>query len=233
MRKVRIVMIGAFFLAALVGALGGNFVQTVNAAPSIQRATSTPTAARITATATPTLTPTLSVARILLVTPLAPLTTTTVLTTAGLTTTVLMPVQIVTATTLLTGTASVTPTVTATLRPTPRPTTRATATPTPTPAGIVDFRAVASRLRGRVDLSWGYEGAAFDGSFLVERSTNGSVWRFVRDCIQPYDAAAKVYKCSDTDLTSGTAYSYRACVVTYGTACASTDVTESVTVKAP
>ena len=231
MRNVGIVLLGALLLAALVGALGGSFVQVVNAAPNIQRATSTPTATRVTATATPTAT--LSVARILLVTPLAPLTTTTVLTTAGLTTTVLMPVQIVTATTLLTGTASMTSTVTATPRTTPRPTTRATATPTPAPVGIVDFRAVASRLRGRVDLSWGYEGAAFDGSFLVERSTNGSVWRFVKDCVQPYDADAATYKCSDVDLTSGTAYSYRACVVTYGTACASADVTESVTVKAP
>lgn len=229
MRKVGIVMIGVFLLAAMVAAIGGAPAQRVNAAPSAQRATSTPTAARITATATPTAT--LSVARLLLVTPLAPLTTTTVLTTAGLTTTVLMPVQIVTASTYLSGTASVTPTVTAT----PRPTTRATATPTPTPAptGIVDFRAVASRLRGRVDLSWGYKGDTFDGSFLVERSTNGSVWRFVKDCIQPYAADAATYKCSDVDLTSGTAYSYRACVVNYGTACASTDATDPVTVKAP
>ncbi len=233
MRKVGIVMIGVFLLAAMVVALGVLPAQRANAAPGAQRATSTPTAARITATATPTAT--LSVARLLLVTPLAPLTTTTVLTTAGLTTTVLMPVQIVTATTFLSGTATVTPTVTATPRTTPRPTTRATATPTPSPApsGIVDFRAVASRLRGRVDLGWGYQGAAFDGSFLVERSTNGSVWRFVKDCIQPYAADATSYKCSDVDLTSGTAYSYRACVVDYGTACASTDATEPVTVKAP
>jgi len=215
----------------MVAALGVLPARRVNAAPGAQRATSTPTVARITATATPTAT--LSVARILLVTPLAPLTTTTVLTTAGLTTTVLMPVQIVTATTFLSGTATVTPTVTATPRTTPRPTTRATATPTPSPSGIVDFRAVASRLRGRVDLSWGYDGRAFDGSFLVERSTNGSVWRFVKDCIQPYDADATTYKCSDVDLTSGTAYSYRACIVDYGTACASTDATEPVTVKAP
>lgn len=233
MRKVGIVMIGVFLLAAMIAAIGGVPAQTVNAAPGAQRATSTPTAARITATATPTAT--LSVARILLVTPLAPLTTTTVLTTAGLTTTVLMPVQIVTASTYLSGTASVTPTITATPRTTSRPTTRATATPTPTPAptGIVDFRAVASRLRGRVDLSWGYKGDTFDGSFLVERSTNGSVWRFVKDCIQPFAADAATYKCSDVDLTSGTAYSYRACVVNYGTACASTDATDPVTVKAP
>ena len=229
MRNVGIVLIGVLRLAALVGALGGPSVQTASAAPAAQRATSTPTPARVTPTATPTAT--LSAARILLVTPLAPLTMTTVLTTTGLTTTVLMPVQIVTASTYLTGTESVTPTVTAT----PRPTTRATATPTPTPtpSGIIDFRAVASRLRGRVDLSWGYKGDAFAGSFLVERSTNGSVWRFVKDCIQPYDADAATYKCSDVDLTSGTAYSYRACIVNYGTACASTDATEPVTVKAP
>lgn len=233
MRNAGIVLIGVLLLAALVGALGGPSVQTASAAPAAQRATSTPTPARVTPTATPTAT--LSVARILLVTPLAPLTMTTVLTTTGLTTTVLMPVQIVTASTILTGTASVTPTVTATPRATPRPTTRVTATPTPSPApsGIVDFRAVASRLRGRVDLSWGYKGDAFDGSFLVERSTNGSVWRFVKDCSQPYDADAATYKCSDVDLTSGTAYSYRACIVDYGTACASTDATEPVTVKAP
>lgn len=233
MRNLGIVMIGVFLLAAMVVALGGFHAQTVSAAPGAQRATSTPTAARITPTATPTTT--LSVARILLITPLAPLTTTTVLTTAGLTTTVLMPVQIVTATTFLSGTASITPTVTATPRTTPRPSTRATPTPTPStmPSGIVDFRAVASRLRGRVDVSWGYKGDAFDGSFLVERSTNGSVWRFVKDCSQPYDADAATYKCSDVDLTSGTAYSYRACVVDYGTACTSTDATEAVTVKAP
>lgn len=227
MRNVGIVLIGVLLLAALVGVLGGASVQTASAAPAAQRATSTPTPARVTPTATPTAT--LSVARILVVTPLAPLTMTTVLTTTGLTTTVLLPVQIVTASTVLTGIAGVPPTVTAT----PRPTIRVTATPTPSPSGIVDFRAAASRLRGRVDLSWGYEGDAFDGSFLVERSTNGSVWRFVKDCSQPYDADVATYKCSDVDLTSGTAYSYRACIVDYGTACASTDATEPVTVKAP
>ena len=231
MRNVGMMLIGVLLLAALVGALGGLSVPTASAEPLTQRATSTPTPVRITPTATPTAT--LSVARILVVTPLAPLTMTTVLTTTGLTTTVLLPVQIVTASTILTGTASVTPTVTATPRATPRPTTRVTATPTPAPSGIVDFRAVASRLRGRVDLSWGYKGDTFDGSFLVERSTNGSVWRFVKDCVQPFDADAATYKCSDVDLTSGTAYSYRACIVVYGTACASTDATEPVTVKAP
>ncbi|MCB0049442.1 MAG: hypothetical protein KDE24_07875, partial [Caldilinea sp.] len=194
MRNVGMMLIGVLLLAALVGALGGLSVPTASAEPLTQRATSTPTPVRITPTATPTAT--LSVARILVVTPLAPLTMTTVLTTAGLTTTVLLPVQIVTASTVLTGTASVTTTVTATPRATPRPTTRVTATPTPAPSGIVDFRAVASRLRGRVDLSWGYKGDTFDGSFLVERSTNGSVWRFVKDCVQPFDADAATYKCS-------------------------------------
>ena len=229
MRNIGTVLLGVLLLAAFFGVLGGMPARTASAAPLVQRVTSTPAPARTVPTATPTAT--LSVARMVSVTPSAPLTMTAVLTTPVLTTAVLLPVQIVAASTFLTDAASVTPTVVVAPLATMRP--AALITSTSEPSDIVDLRAVPARLRGRIDLSWVYRGGAFDGTFLVERSTNGSVWRFVKECIQPYDAEAKAYKCSDVDLTSGTAYSYRACVVEYGTACTSPDATEPVTVKAP
>ena len=218
MRTIGSVLLALVLLAVLFGGLAGTSARMANAAPMTQQGTSTPASARAPLTATPSAA--LSVARNLRVTP-SPLTTTTVLTATVLTTTALMPVQIVTASTFLTSTLITIPAGGAMPR----------ATPSLTSNGIIEFRAAPARLRGRVDLSWGYQGDAFDGIFLVERSTNGGVWRFVKECIQPYDEEVTAYTCSDTDLTSGTAYTYRACLVDSGTVCASTNATEPVTVK--
>jgi hypothetical protein len=133
----------------------------------------------------------------------------------------------------LTLTVRVTPTV----RTTPTPAVRGTPTVAPAaadePTGIIDFNALASRLRGQIDLSWGYVGAPFAGEFVIERSANGGVWRYVADCTQPYAAEAKLYRCRDTGLTSGATYAYRACVLDYGYSCAAVAVVESGAVKAP
>ena len=101
-------------------------------------------------------------------------------------------------------------------------------------SSITYFRATASRMRGRIDLSWYYTGKAFSGYFVVERSSNGSAWRSVSACTLKYNGNAKTpYTCSDTGLASGTTYAYRACIVAKGTACSAASATKAVTVKAP
>jgi hypothetical protein len=100
-------------------------------------------------------------------------------------------------------------------------------------SGIVEFRAVPARLRGRIDVSWKYGGRAFAGAFVVERSTNGSAWRSVAACTTAYNAQKAAYACTDAYLTSGTTYAYRACVAAKGTSCASSGATKPVSVKAP
>lgn len=101
-------------------------------------------------------------------------------------------------------------------------------------SSVTNFRATASRVRGRIDLSWYYTGRSFTGYFVVERSTNGSTWRSVSACTLKYNGNAKTpYTCMDTGLASGTSYSYRACILTKGTACSSASATKAVTVKAP
>ena len=110
---------------------------------------------------------------------------------------------------------------------------------TPEPAdvqsasGIAEFRAIPSRLRGRIDLSWKYSGRTVAGAFVVERSTNGSLWRAVTACILQYNAQKPAYTCTDAHLTSGTTYAYRACIAIMGTACSSGGATKPVSVKAP
>ena len=97
---------------------------------------------------------------------------------------------------------------------------------------ITQFRAVPSRTRGRIDVSWKYSGKGFNGSFVVERSTNGGAWRTLGACTQSV-AGKGSYSCSDTGLTSGTAYAYRACVAARDAACSAGTITKTVVVKAP
>lgn len=204
MKHIGMIVIGFLLLGALFGVASASVTL---AAPVAQRATRTPSPTAVRRV------PVTLVARPLPV--LVPITATAVVT--------------------------ATPTVTATIRtsPTPRTTSTPRSTPTSTPAaadapeGIVDFSASASRLRGQIDLRWGYIGAPFDGAFIVERSANGGVWRYVADCTQPYVADATTYRCPDTGLTSGASYAYRACIVDYGSSCASAVAVESNEVKAP
>ncbi len=97
---------------------------------------------------------------------------------------------------------------------------------------ITQFRAVPSRTRGRIDVSWKYTGKGFNGSFVVERSTNGGAWRTVGACTQSVTGKSS-YGCSDTGLTSGTAYAYRACVVARDASCSAGATTKAAAVKAP
>jgi hypothetical protein len=167
---------------------------------------------------------------------------------------VLIPVT-TTATISATPPFTTTPALTETVRatPTPRSTLRGTPTPDNTPApratptdsvaaadapadataDMTGFSALASRLRGQIDLRWRYAGEPFDGSFVIERSANGGVWRYVADCTQPYAPDAYTYRCRDTELTSGSTYAYRGCIVGYGASCADAAVVESDPVKAP
>lgn len=100
-------------------------------------------------------------------------------------------------------------------------------------SGIVDLRATAARLRGRVELDWRIEEAGSEGLFVVERSTNGSSWRPVKACTQPLDENETDFGCTDSRLTSGTTYAYRVCITTKGTTCSNASPSHPVTVKAP
>ena len=97
---------------------------------------------------------------------------------------------------------------------------------------IVEFRATPARARGRINVSWRYTGKGFNGSFVVERSTNGGAWRTIGACTQAVTGKG-AYGCSETGLSSGTAYAYRACMVSRGAACAGGATTKATVVKAP
>ena len=96
-----------------------------------------------------------------------------------------------------------------------------------------ELKAAVSRTRGRIDLSWRHTGKFFRGAFLVERSTNGANWRVVRACTKKPSSRQTSYSCSDTGLTSGGVYYYRACAVTTGSRCGRTNLTPAITVRAP
>jgi hypothetical protein len=96
-----------------------------------------------------------------------------------------------------------------------------------------EFEAMPSRTRGRIDLDWRYTGSYFSGSFLVERSTNGSTWSVVSTCKQSPTSSKTNFTCSDIGLTSGRTYYYRACAITSGLRCKTTDLTPATSAKAP
>lgn len=209
MKHIRVIATGLFMAGALFGVITAH--ARTEAPPAQQRATSTPSPTAVLRT------PATLVAR-----PLPELIPITATPTSALT---------------LTQTSTLTLRTTPAVRITPTPAVRSTPTVAPAaadePAGIIGFSALASRLRGQIDLRWGYVGAPFDGAFIVERSANGGVWRYVADCTQSYAADAESYRCRDTDLTSGATYAYRACIVDYGASCADAAVVESGEVKAP
>jgi hypothetical protein len=92
--------------------------------------------------------------------------------------------------------------------------------------------ATPSRTRGTVSLSWRSNGVPFRGSFLVERSTNRRTWSAVSFCRKTPTTATSYY-CSDSGLRSRTTYYYRACAVTTGFRCGTTNVTPVTSVRAP
>jgi hypothetical protein len=100
-------------------------------------------------------------------------------------------------------------------------------------SGIASLHATAARLRGRVELGWSVNEGGSEGTFVVERSTNGSSWRPVKACSQPFDGGPADFGCTDTRLNSGTTYAYRVCITDKGTTCANASPSEPVTVKAP
>ena len=107
--------------------------------------------------------------------------------------------------------------------------------PTQTPC---ELKVAVSRTKGQIDLGWVYTGSAFRGSFLIERSADGRKWSVVGACTRSAPASSgptpNKYSCSDTRLTSGRTYYYRACAVTSGTVCATRkNITPSREVKVP
>ncbi|MFN3978917.1 MAG: hypothetical protein ACK4SA_00870 [Caldilinea sp.] len=229
MKRVTYLIIG---LALVVLAAGAAHAALDGAQPIAQRATATPT-------------PVLRIPLALTVLPLP-------------VTIVVAPTSAITVTPSLTGTptirvtpsvATATPTLRGapTRRATPTPTPRVRTTPTPTPTitiapttadddatGIVDFRATTARVRGQIQLSWRYLGDDLDnGGFVVERSVNGGVWRFVPDCALPFDDDTELYRCRDAGLYSGSSYAYRICVAQDVPSCAGASVVETESIKAP
>jgi hypothetical protein len=101
-----------------------------------------------------------------------------------------------------------------------------------------ELKVAPSRTKGQIDLSWIYTGRSFKGSFLVERSSDGTRWSVVSACriSSPTTSAASTsYSCSDTyaGLKSTTTYYYRACAITSGSKCETADVTPAISVKTP
>ncbi|HAJ37293.1 MAG TPA: hypothetical protein DCL15_16615 [Chloroflexi bacterium] len=130
-----------------------------------------------------------------------------------------------------------TPGLTLPVRTTPTPVLRTTPTVVPpaadAPDGIVNFTAIAARLRGQIELRWEYVGAPFVGVFTVERSANGGAWRYVANCTQPYAADESIYRCRDVGLTSGAAYQYRVCITESGYSCAGAVIGETDPIRSP
>lgn len=92
--------------------------------------------------------------------------------------------------------------------------------PTQTPC---ELKVAVSRTSGQIDLGWVYTGRSFRGSFLIEHSTDGRNWSVISACTKTAPTALGTtsinYSCSDTRLTSGRTYYYRACAVSSGTVC--------------
>lgn len=211
MKHIGMVVIGLLLVGALFGVAAASVTSDV---PVAQRATSTPSPTAVLRV------PVTLVARPLPI--LIPITAT----------------PVVTVTPIMTITPRVTPTIrtTPTVRTTPTPRNTPTGAPAAAdaPDGIVAFSASASRLRGQIELRWGYVGAPFTGNFIVERSTNGGAWRYAASCTQPYIPNEDTYRCRDTGLTSGASYQYRICITdeAYGS-CATAASAETDAIKAP
>ena len=125
------------------------------------------------------------------------------------------------------------PAVLATQTPRPIATRRAT----PAPAVALEqpdaFAAVPARRRGQVDLSWLYSGPTQAAFFVVERSADGGIWRPVDSCRTPVTAESARYRCTDTELASGSTYTYHLCIVGRELSCADAPTLAAEPVKAP
>lgn len=245
MNRMLVTMLAFVLAVLLVGVASAVSGPPQYAPPAMQRATPTPSptealrlpvtiavlplpvAIEITGTHVLTPTPPLTVTGMLTLTPA-------ITSTASLTT---MPA--------ITRTQTVTATTRSTPASTPTPVRRSTPTPAASSAdvggtavpsaasGIVDFSATTSRLRGQIQLSWRYIGAAFSGNFIVERSANGGAWRYAPDCALAYDPVQELYRCRDTGLPSGSTFVYRICIADRSTSCSGADIVEAPAVKAP
>jgi hypothetical protein len=94
--------------------------------------------------------------------------------------------------------------------------------------------AISLKNKGTIDLSWRYTGPESTGFFLVERSETGRPlsWVSITPCRKPITASSD-YICSDSGLTSGTRYYYRACWVASRTSsCGNADITPPVSARA-
>ena len=102
---------------------------------------------------------------------------------------------------------------------------------TPPTFGPCEFQVALSRVKGQVELSWRHTGQFFRGSFLIERSSNGQTWNVVQTCTIRPSARTTAYTCTDSGLTSGQLYYYRACAVATGSRCGNINLTPTATVK--
>ncbi len=93
--------------------------------------------------------------------------------------------------------------------------------------------AIALKNKVTIDLSWRYTGSDSTGFFLVERSETGRPlsWDAVANCHTSVTSSLD-YFCTDSGLTSGVRYYYRACrVASSASSCGSTDVTPPVSAR--
>lgn len=100
-----------------------------------------------------------------------------------------------------------------------------------------EFKITISRTKGQLDLSWVYTGKSFRGSFLVERTTDNNKWSVISACSKtaPSSSTTKStsYSCSNTGLTSKAKYYYRACAITSGSVCGTSNRTPALNALAP
>jgi hypothetical protein len=86
-----------------------------------------------------------------------------------------------------------------------------------------ELKATASKTKSQVDLGWVYTGKPFEGSFLIERSTDNKTWSVISGCTMLLPASSKKtstsYSCTDSGLSSNKTYYYRACSITSGSKC--------------
>lgn len=84
---------------------------------------------------------------------------------------------------------------------------------------------------GGVFLSWFYTGERFDGSFLIERSSNnGAAWRTIDSCTTRVSNRT-TYSCTDETTVAEGNYLYRACAITEGNTCTASNVTPPVRIR--
>lgn len=81
-----------------------------------------------------------------------------------------------------------------------------------------------------VTLSWTAPARPSGGTFLVERSdaTTRPAWRAVRGCNKPA-RESQAFRCAESGVSNG-AYLYRACLVSSGSRCGTTNVTPPLAV---